>query len=661
MQQMTDTQQRYILHECAETGGDTGAGNVLALFEERVHTQPDADALVADPACLSYQALNARANQLAHFLRRLGVGAQTLVGLAVPRSIDMVIAMLGILKAGAAYLPLDPASPPARLASLLDDARPLLLLAQEPLPLESPIPLISLATAWPEIARQDTTNPGLSPAPQQLAYVIYTSGSTGHPKGVGISHQALYQHCQAWRQTCTLQRADRVLQFASPGFDVAAEEIFPTLASGATLHHWPGQQTLDLADFAHFLATERLSVLNLPASFWHAWVDELERSQPRPPDALRLVITGSEVVLQEKLATWQRLWGEQIAWRNAYGVTEATITSTLYAPQPAAAPTASVPLGRPLGRVEVYVLDAVGQMVPPATPGELYLGGQTLATGYLHRPDLTAERFVPHPFSREPGARLYRSGDRVLWRADGVLEYSGRTDDQVKLRGFRIELGEIEAMLLQHPAVHSARVIAHEVMPSNRSLVAFVVPRPQESALREREVHGFLKDRLPAHMLPAAIVLVPALPYLPNGKVDRQALLAAARELPRQADREQNAGPRTPVEEILAQIWTRVLGHTHFGIADDFFDLGGHSLLATQVLARLNRTFKVQMTLPTIFAARTIASLAEALVACEPRAGYVATIARLHQQISKLSPEEVSARLADNTGVEQDTRQERCS
>jgi amino acid adenylation domain-containing protein len=667
MQQMTDMQQRDLLHECDETGGGAAARNVLALFEERVRAQPDANALVADPVCLTYQALNARANQLAHYLRHLGVGAQTLVGLALPRSIDMVIAMVGILKAGAAYLPLDPAYPPARLALLINDARPLLLLAQEPLPLESPVPLISLAAAWPEIACQDTHNPGLSPAPQQLAYVIYTSGSTGRPKGVGIPHQALYQHCQAWCQTCNLQRTDRVLQFASPGFDVAAEEIFPTLASGATLLHWPGQQTLDLADFAHFLATGRLSVLNLPASFWHTWVDEIEYSKRRPPAALRLVITGSEVVLQEKLATWQRLWGEQIAWRNVYGVTEATITSTLYAPERTLAPTpaAPVPLGRPLAAVEVYVLDAEGLAVAPATPGELYLGGQTLATGYLHRPDLTAERFVPHPCSTEPGARLYRSGDRVLQRADGILEYCGRTDDQVKLRGFRIELGEIEAMVLQHPAVQSARVIAHEVAPSNRCLVAFVVARlranpaqgEQEPALTEQELHSFLKDRLPAYMVPAAIVLLPALPHMPNGKVDRQALLAAARELPLQAGREQDAGPRTPVEEILAQIWSQVLGHTHFGITDDFFDLGGHSLLATQVLARLNRTFKVQIALPDIFAARTIASLADALVACEPRPGYVATIARLHQQISKLSAEEVYARLAGNKGIEQDTRQ----
>jgi len=688
MQQMTNTQQRHIPHVWDDAPVDAASRNVLALFEAQVRLHPDADVLVSDAACLTYHTLNTKANQMAYYLRQLGVRSHTLVGLVLPRSIDMVIAILGIIKAGAAYLPLDPAYPPARLASLIDDACLTLLLAQEQLhlPLQQPVPIISLADAWPEIAQKETTNPSLCLAPQQLAYVIYTSGSTGRPKGVGIPHQALYHHCQAWRQACNLQQTDRVLQFASPSFDVAAEEIFPTLASGASLLYWSGQQTLDLSDFLRFLEARRLSVLNLPASFWHAWVDELERSKSQLPSSLRLVITGSEAVLQEKLATWQRLSGEQVAWRNGYGVTEATITSTLYEPECAHTPSpgSPVPLGRPLANVEVYVLDENLQPLPAGTPGELYIGGPGLAIGYLHQPTLTAERFLPNPFvgtsrdesesdgASEPGARLYRTGDRVLCRADGVLEYCGRIDDQVKVRGFRIELGEIEAVLLQHPAVHTAHVTVHEVAPSNRCIVAFVVPRkqastshsenasassPQGSPLMEKELRGFLKEKLPSYMLPAAIVFLPALPQMPNGKVDRQALLVAARELPLQADPDREDGPRTPVEEILVQIWSQVLGHSHFGIYDDFFDLGGHSLLATQVQARLNRAFKMQVDLHDIFAARTIALLAEALVACEPRPGYVATIARLHQQISKLSAEEVRTRLEDNKGVRPEKRQ----
>jgi amino acid adenylation domain-containing protein len=604
----------------------------IQLFEEQVSRTPEAIAIVFEDQCLTYRDLDSRANQLAHYLRRFGVGPEVRVGLYMERSLDLVTGLLGILKAGGSYVPLDPGYPQERLAFMLadaqvgttspetrlghmrDDMRRPLVLTQRRLLTHLPTPharLVCIDNEWAAI-EQESEEPSRSGIlPGNAAYILYTSGSTGTPKGVVVAHQSLVHHCIAVGKSYGLQGDDRVLQFASISFDVAMEELFPAWLHGATVVIWPESTPPAPAEFSRFVATEQLTVLNLPSSYWHEWVSELTRSRVQRPTSVRCMIVGSEKVSPAHFHAWREAMGNGVSWYNAYGLTETTVTALIYA-APGSSRVgrgASIPIGCPIGNTRAYVLDAQLSPVPVGMPGELYVGGAGLARGYLHRPDLTAERFVPHPFSNVPGARLYRTGDLVRYAEDGNLEFLGRADTQVKLRGYRVEPGEIEDCIRQHAAVSDAVVMAREDTPNDTRLVAYIVPaqRNASPALTDR-LRTYLQGRLPSYMVPTAFVLLDTFPHGPSGKVNYRALPAPGR-VGTSPDATYIA-PRTPVEELLANVWAAVLRLERVGRLDNFFKLGGHSLQATQVVARLREVLQVELPVRAIYDAPTISALA---------------------------------------------------
>jgi len=598
------------------------------LFEAQVERSPDAIAIVFGDQQLTYRQLNASANQLAHSLQTLGVGPGALVGLCVERSPEMVIGLFAILKAGGAYVPLDPAYPQERLAWMLQDAQVTVLLTYQRLMKNLPdcrnIQVVYLDQGWDASAASSRENLVTGVTPEDLAYLIYTSGSTGRPKGVLIQQRSLVNFSLAASRAYAIQPGDVVLQFASISFDAAAEEIFPCLVQGGRLV----LRTDELSSVALLQTCRRfnLTVLDLPTAFWHQLTAELAAANLVLPACLRLVIIGGEPALPERLLTWQQQVGPQVRLVNSYGPTEATVVATISELSELTA-AARVPIGQAIANVQTHVLDAQLQPTPVGVAGELYLGGAGVAQGYLHRPELTAEQFVPDPFSPLPGSRLYKTGDRGRYREDGQLEFLGRVDRQVKIRGYRIELAEIESLLHQHPAVGEAVVIAPED-PGNPRLVAYFVPQAG-TTLVIPDLQRYLKTKLPAYMVPTAFVCLEALPLTPNGKVDRRALPAPERVKP---NCQSFAPPRTPTEEILAGIWAQVLPVERVGRDDNFFDLGGHSLLATQVIARVRDHFQIELPLRCLFEAPTVAELTECIEAMRDSAP--------HQNIPPIVPAE---------------------
>ncbi len=458
------------------------------LIAEQSRLRPEAVAVTCGEERLTYGELERRANQVAHALARLGVGPGQLAGICMERSLELLIGLLGILKTGGAYLPLDPGYPRERLRYMLRDSGATVLLTQERLLERLPTQELRVLALDRDRTVLDSESP-LPPTPPVTsahpAYVIYTSGSTGKPKGVLLSHRGLVNHVTSIRGTYRLTPEDRILQCTSISFDISLEEIFPTLASGATLVLLPFERLPSVAEFLRLVEQERLTVLNIPTAYWHEWVVDATFNRALPPPSVRLVVVGGERASPEQLSAWRALTGDRLGWINAYGPTEATITATLFA-LPAGSPEpdahVGIPIGRPIANTRVYLLDRHLRPVPVGVPGELYIGGDCLALGYLGRPELTAERFVPNPFSGEPGARLYRTGDLASYLPDGALRFLGRVDHQVKVRGFRIELGEIETHLEEHPAVREAVAVVREDAPGQPRLVAYVVPAPPGEA-----------------------------------------------------------------------------------------------------------------------------------------------------------------------------------
>ncbi|MGI9032142.1 MAG: amino acid adenylation domain-containing protein [Acidimicrobiales bacterium] len=588
------------------------------LVEEQARRRPSAVAVVAGQASLTYADLDARANRLAHHLQGFGVGAEALVGISMVRSLEMAVAILAVLKAGGACLPLDPSYPADRLAFMLADsgAAVLLTLAHlvERLPAHDRA-TVCLDADWPEVARQPDHAPRRDVRPENLAYVIYTSGSTGEPKGVMLTHRGLVHHNRAIRNLFELVPSDRVLQFCSISFDVSIEEILPTWGTGATVVLRPDNLPLLGRPWLEWVTEQGITVVNLPTAYWQQWGRDLAVMGEQMPSTVRLTVVGGEKVTAGGYRTWMEVGGDRARWLNAYGPAEASVTATAYDPSLLGSVDAvdgrDPPIGRPVGRTTVHILDDGGRPVVAGGVGELCMGGDSLARGYLHRPALTAERFVPDPFGGRPGARLYRTGDRGRWLPSGEIEFLGRLDHQVKVRGFRIESGEVEAALTAYPAVSDAVVVAREDAPGDTRLVAYVVASgeaaPTASALRQ-----FVADRLPPYMVPGAFVTLDALPHTPNGKVDRAALPAPPRSRPDLAT--PWVAPAGPAEEAMAAIWSQVLGIDGLGADDDFFDLGGHSLLATQIVARAREAFGRDLPLEAIFEAPTIAGLTAAVV-----------------------------------------------
>ncbi|WP_437675109.1 non-ribosomal peptide synthetase [Sorangium sp. So ce131] len=589
-----------------------------ASFEEHAARRPDAPAVVAGDQELTYRDLNRRANRLAHHLRRRGVGGGSPVGLCCERSADMIVGLLGILKAGGAYVPLDPHAPVQRLGQQIRCAGLSLLVTNLPdvarLPAAGGAVLSLDHAAHAALLDEDPeVNPAAPVHLDDLASVVFTSGSTGVPKGVAVTHRGVASYTRALCEALAIEPGLHFATVSTLSADLGNTSIFGALASGGCLHVIDYATATDGRLFAAYYRRSPLDVLKIVPSHLSALLDTGEGAAVLPR---RLLVLGGEPLsfaLAERIAALST----GCAVVNHYGPTETTVGALVLplAEIGDARGCDSVPIGRPLANAEAYVLDERLEPAPAGAVGELYLGGAGLSRGYLGQPDLTAERFVPHPFAA--GARLYRTGDRARYRPDGAVEFMGRRDHQVKIRGFRVELGEVEARVREHPGVGQAVVVARDDGAGGRSIAAYVVPR--EGSLDEAALRGFLKERLPEYMVPGDFVLLHALPLTANGKVDRKALPSPAARR-----RREYVAPRTQVEETLAAIWADVLGRPQVGVEDDFFELGGHSLLAIPLMHRIQQALGGSLSLTAIFEAPTVAGLARRIEAERPAPGVVA-------------------------------------
>jgi amino acid adenylation domain-containing protein len=595
---LSDDEKHQLLRGFNGTSASFPAERCIhQLFEEQAARTPDATALVFEETSLSYAELNSQANRLAHYLIALGIAPDTRVAIALPRGIHMVVALLATLKAGGAYVPLDPNYPAERLAFMVADSSPRVLLTESGVlgalgDLAPSLAVLQLDVdhSWPSLPAANLDAASLGLTPQHLAYVIYTSGSTGRPKGTMVAHAGLCNLALAQIDGFGVTPTSRVLQFASFSFDACISEVLVTLCSGAALHV-PAPGVLAGSTLHDVLREGQITHATLPPAVLGALpVDGL-------PDLQTLVMAGEAAshALVQRWAPGRRLI-------NAYGPTEATVCASMHLCD--TQPPGSPPIGSPIANTRVYILDAHGEPSPVGVVGEIHIAGIQVARGYLRRPDLTAERFVPDPFG-EPGSRMYKTGDLGRWRADGTIEFLGRSDHQVKIRGFRVELGEIEAALRLHPEVHEAVVLAREDASGDKGLVAYVVGEVAPEVLR---VH--LGSHLPEYMVPAAYVALDALPLTPNGKLDRRAL-----PMPSDTAFSQQAyeAPEGELELTLAAIWRELLGVERVGRNDNFFSLGGHSLLGVQVLSRVSRQLNITLPLRVLFEARTVRELAECI------------------------------------------------
>lgn len=589
------------------------AATVAALIAEQARRQPAHPAVVAGDEMLTYGALDAQANRWARYLLSLGVSRETLVALCLDRSPAMLVALLAIHKAGAAYLPLDPDYPAERLAFMLADSGARLLLTssarQAALPAGA-ARVVCVDRVQAEVAALPASPPAVDARDDDLAYMIYTSGSTGQPKGVLVEQRSLLNHVLMAGEAYALGPADRVLQFAALSWDTSVEEIFPALAHGATLVLRSPAMLASAAAFVEHCQAQRVTVLVLATALWHELVASVDASGwARLAETVRLVNFGGERALPDRVSAWQRLAPAHVRLVNTYGASEATAVSTLAELNGFDAGAGEVPVGRPVANVQAYVLDDHQRLVPPGAPGELYLGGLGVARGYHNQPALTASRFLPNPFDPTPGARLYRTGDVARLRADGQLEVRGRADRQVKVRGYRLEPGEIEAALRAHPDLKDAAVVALNDGDTN-TLLAYVVARDAESELSQAALRAWVLARLPAYMVPAAFVTLPALPLSPNGKLDLAALPRAPQAVPGESI---GQPPRDVVEQQVAALWQEVLQLPAVGLHDDFFALGGHSLLAIRLFSRVESAFGRRLPLSLLFDSPTVAHMADLL------------------------------------------------
>jgi amino acid adenylation domain-containing protein len=574
------------------------------VFEAQVARTPEAVAVVCEDVLLTYHELNCRANQIAHYLLALGVETETLVGICIERSLDMVVGLMGILKAGASYLPLDPTYPKERLAFMIEDALPAVVLTQErfvgSLPTQN-IQVVCLDSSPSSITQFSDYNPKRNTTADNLAYLLYTSGSTGRPKGVQGVHRAV-MNALAWMwQTYPFATDETCCQKTSISFGDSIQEWLGPLLQGIRMVLIPDDVLRDLPQFIQTLAQHSVTRLILVPSLLRTLLDTFPDLQEHLPN-LKLWFTGGEA-LSADLCQLFRDRLPQSCLVNLYGTSEAADDTTYFDITASDSELSPVPIGRPIANTQLYVLDQYLQLVPIGVPGELYVGGSSLTRGYLNHPDLTAEKFIPHPFSDQPDARLYKTGDIVRYRTDSNVEYIGRSDHQVKLHGVRMELGEIEIRLSQHPDVHQTVVIVREDVPGEPRLTAYIVPTELPGP-PIGELRHFLEKQLPMAMIPSAFVMLETLPQTPSGKVDRQALPQPTPLRPNLEER--YIAPRNALEEQVATIWQELLGSDRIGIYDNFFELGGHSLLAMKLLFRVQDTTRIEVPLLRFFEAPTV-------------------------------------------------------
>jgi amino acid adenylation domain-containing protein len=595
------------------------------LVEAQAARRPDATALVFGERQLTYAELNERANQLAHYLRRCGVGLEEKVGVLLEPAVEFIVALLAILKAGGSYVPLDSAYPKSRLEFMLEDSGvKLLLTAPGQTDAGDSKEVVYLDETWKQFETESRENLHANATAEDLAYVMYTSGSTGQPKGVAVTHRAINRLV---RNTNYLQldESDRMSHVSSVAFDAATFEIWSPLTSGSTLVRLPKETVLSPAELKRAIVEQRITVMFLPTALFN----QVAQSEPDAFAPLRYLSFGADTSDAQAVRRVLES-GKPLHLVHLYGPTEGTTLSSWYEIEKVPADARTIPIGQSVSNTELWVLDQYGHVLPVGVPGELFIGGDGLAREYLKHPKLTAEKFVPHPFSNEPGARLYRTGDLVRYLSDGNIDFLGRMDQQVKIRGFRIELGEIEAVLNEHTAVRESVVLVRDDVPGEKRLVAYVVA---DSGAIVNELRSWLRERLPEYFVPTFFIVLDKLPLTANGKVDRRALPA-----PDQSEllKEKLVAPRTPEEEKIAAIWSDVLDIKPIGIQTNFFDLGGHSLLATRVVTRISEAFGIRLPLRALFDSPTIAGVA----------AQVASVSEIVKKLAHLSDDDTRSLLA---------------
>ncbi|MEG4505908.1 amino acid adenylation domain-containing protein [Microcoleus sp. F6_B4] len=611
LQEWNQTQANYPQDKC-----------VHQLFEAQVDRSPDAIAAVFSQNLqqqLTYLELNSKANQLARYLQQLGVGPDVLVAICMERSLEIAIAVLGVLKAGAAYVPLDPAYPKERLTFMLADTQTPVILTQSHL--VSGLPAhqaraVCLDADWETISSHSTENPASSVSPQNLTYTIYTSGSTGKPKGVPLPHRALV-NLIAWQlQNSSLEGAAKTLQFASLSFDVSFQEMFCTWCAGGTLVFITEEIRRDAQSLLQLIDKQKIQRLFLPFIALQHLAEAADTYQLIPKSLREVITAGEQLQVNRYIASFfQQL--ENCTLHNQYGPSESHVVTAYTLAGPPGDWPALPPIGRPIANTQIYLLQKDGEPIPLGVAGELYIGGICLARGYLNRPDLTAEKFIPNPFKHneipaieDEADRLYKTGDLARYLPDGNIEYIGRIDGQVKIRGFRIELGEIETALAKHRAVKQAVVLAREDAPGDKRLVAYIVANPEEQ-LAIADLRRYLQGQLPDYMVPAVFVNVEAMPKTPSGKIDRRALPAPDSQ--RQEQSQSYAAPQSELELLLAGVWSKLLKLDRVGIHDNFFEIGGNSLMTLQVAVQVRTLLGKDLPVVKLFQHPTIAQLANYL------------------------------------------------
>lgn len=582
------------------------------LVEFQVLQSPNAVAVSFENEQITYSELNQKANQLAHYLQTLNVGPEVLVGVCLERSLEMFIALLAVLKAGGAYVPLDPTFPQERIAFMLEDSQLQVVLTQqhllEMLPQHEGIQSVCIDADWQAISQHSTENVNSGVSPENIAYTIYTSGSTGKPKGVQVVHSAVVNLLKSMEQEPGLTQSDIFLGITTISFDMSVPELYLPLIVGARIVLIRREAGSDPAQLSKILSESGITVMQATPATWQLLLSAGWKGNKQ----LKMLCGGEAMtrsLADQLLEKGGSLW-------QMYGPTETTVWSAVYQVEPG---NNSVPIGRPIANTQIYLIHGPARRkddplipVPVGEPGEVYIGGLGLARGYLNRPELTSERFIHDPFSDDPGARLYKTGDLARYLPDGSIEYIGRIDHQVKIRGFRVELGDIESALSQYSAVRQAAVVAKEDASGSKRLVAYIVPlEPSEKKNLVPQLCTFLKEKLPNYMVPSVFVVMESLPLTPNGKIDRRSLPEPKNS--RSALAEVFIAPATPIEKQLAQIWSQVLGIEEIGIYDNFFELGGHSLLSVELLSQVKEALQVDVPLFYLLKTPTIAGLTEAI------------------------------------------------
>jgi amino acid adenylation domain-containing protein len=637
-----DAERQRLLIECNDTAKEIPQGQLIhELFEAQAARTPDRIAIVFEDEQLNYAELNARANQLAHHLRKLGVGPEATVGSCLERSAEMIIAMLAVLKAGGGYVPLEPAQPKERLGYILEDVQPLAVLTQqalvEGLPSQT-AKVICLDTDWEDIARESRDNPLSAAKPENLVYVIFTSGSTGRPKGVLVEHRQLVNYVRAVEERLDLSAVESYATVSTFAADLGHTSIFPALCLGGCLHIIAQERASDPDAMAQYFSSQRVELLKIVPSHLEALL-----ASPEPEKVLprRRLILGGEASRWDLVETVRRLAPDCEVY-NHYGPTETTVGAITFHVEKhhTGESGAIVPLGRPIPNAEIYLLDAGLRPVPTGALGELYIGGAGVSRGYLSQPDFTAEKFIPNPFGSRPGARLYRTGDLARFRPDGFVEFVGRADNQVKFHGFRIELNEIRAALNQHQHVRDSVVTMVKDKSGLDVLVAYYVSRQE---LDSGQLRDFLSATILNETLPSIFVHLKKLPLTLNGKINYRALPTL--EDVRQRAKQTFVAPRTPTEQQVAEVWAGILGVERVSLNDNFFEIGGHSLLATRVTTRLREVFHIELPLRVLFEEPTVAGFALAITQMQIAQADEQEMNQMLEELAQLSEADVAVAL----------------